>query len=81
MAGSVTKIELVGIYLCGCPKCYKLPYIGYDGEAVTDNPFIIGCPDCKELIKGSSIPDVTHRWNMHVVETDDDIADMEGLDV
>ena len=79
MGGTVTKIELGGIYLCRCPKCYKLPYIGYDGEAVTDKPFIIGCPDCKELIKGSSIPDVAHRWNMYLVETNEDIADMEGL--
>ena len=79
MGGTVTKIELGGIYLCRCPKCYKLPYISYNGEAVTDKPFIIGCLDCRELIKGSSIPDVARRWNMHVVEVDEDISDMEGL--
>lgn len=79
MGGSVTKIEMCGIYLYRCPKCYRLPYIGYDGKSVTDKPFIIGCPKCKELIKGSSIPDAAHRWNMHVVESDEDISDMEGL--
>lgn len=74
-----TTIHLLGVTLYRCPKCYNIPHIGYNKKADANERFLCGCPLHKKLFSAPNIEEAAHRWNMHVVETDEDIADMEGL--
>ena len=57
-----TTIELLDMHLEQCPRCGKLPYIGY--KRWDSTPFIIGCPRCEtDILDGKTIEDVTHAWN------------------
>ena len=74
-----TVIDLADTDLYRCPHCNKLPHIGYNNKNVVSRWYMCGCPVCNITFERSTIAEAVRAWNMHVVETDDDIADMEGL--